>query len=170
VCFEAPVVELLRERDLARHPRLAALGPDLCSPTVDLGEVLARLGRLPPETEIGVALLDQRVASGVGNVYRSETLFACRVDPFARIDDLDSDVHRLLYATASDLLRRNLDGRPRTTAPGGLAVYRKSGRPCPRCGAPIRSRRQGEAARTVYWCPSCQAPAGDRAAGEAAAR
>jgi endonuclease-8 len=156
VCFEAPVVELLRERDLARHPRLAALGPDLCSPTVDLGEVLARLGRLPPETEIGVALLDQRVASGVGNVYRSETLFACRVDPFARVDDLKADAHRRLYATASELLRRNLDGGPRMTSPGGLAVYRKTGRPCPRCRTPIRSRRVGEAARTVYWCPSCQ--------------
>jgi endonuclease-8 len=170
VCFEAPVVELLRERDLARHPRLTALGPDLCSPNVDLDEVVARVGRLPSETEIGVALLDQRVASGIGNVYRSETLFACRVDPFAHVGDLDREVHRRLYATASELLRRNLDGARRTTAPGGLAVYRRSGRPCPRCGAPIRSRRQGEAARTVYWCPSCQADAAGRDNARAVAR
>jgi endonuclease-8 len=170
VCFEAPVVELLRERDLARHPWIAALGPDLCSPNVDLDEVLARVGRLPSETEIGVALLDQRVASGIGNVYRSETLFACRIDPFARVGDLDADLSRRLYATASELLRRNLDGGPRATAPGGLAVYRKTGRPCPRCRTPIRSRRQGEAARTVYWCPSCQAAVGERADDEAAAR
>jgi endonuclease-8 len=170
VCFEAPVVDLLRERDLARHPRLAALGPDLCSPSVDLDEVLARVGRLPADTEIGVALLDQRVASGVGNVYRSETLFACRIDPFARVGELDADVRRRLFATASELLRRNLAGGPRTTSSGGLAVYRRTGRPCPRCGGPIRSRRQGEAARTVYWCPSCQATAADRATGRAAAR
>jgi endonuclease-8 len=157
VCFQAPVVELLREQDLSRHPWLAALGPDLCSPVVDLDEVLARLGRLPAETEIGVALLDQRVASGIGNVYRCETLFACGVDPFARVGDLGPDVRRALYATASELLRRNLDDGPRSTTPGGLAVYRKSGRRCRRCGTPIRSRRQGEAARIVYWCPSCQA-------------
>jgi endonuclease-8 len=128
------------------------------------------VGRLPPETEIGVALLDQRVASGIGNVYRSETLFACRADPFARIGDLEVDVPRRLYATASELLRRNLDGRPRRTSPGGLAVYRKTGRPCPRCGTPIRSRRQGEAARTVYWCPSCQAGASDRTTDRPVAR
>jgi endonuclease-8 len=155
VCFDAPIVELLRERDVARHPRLAALGPDLCSPAVDLDEVLARLDRLQEDSEIGVALLDQRVASGIGNVYKSETLFACRVDPFARLADLAATTRRELYATASELLRRNLDGGPRTTAPCGLAVYRKTGRPCPRCGSPITSRRQGESARTTYWCPSC---------------
>lgn len=160
VCFEAPVVELLRERDLARHPRLTALGPDLCSPEVDLDEVLTRLDRMSPDTEIGVALLDQRVASGIGNVYKSETLFACRVDPFARLAGLGVTTRRELYATASRLLRANLGGQPRTTVPDGLAVYRKTGRPCPRCGSPIRSRRQGEAARTTFWCPSCQvAPA-----------
>jgi endonuclease-8 len=156
VCFDAPVAELLRERDVPRHPRLAALGPDLCSPAVDLDEVLARLDRLPRETEIGVALLDQWVASGIGNVYKSETLFARRLDPFARVADLDAEARRGLYATASELLRRNLDGKPRTTAPGGVAVYGKRGRPCPRCGSPIRSRRQGESARTTYWCPACQ--------------
>jgi endonuclease-8 len=165
VCFRAPVVELLWERDLARHPRLAALGPDLCAPHVDLDDVLARAARLPAETEVGVALLDQRVASGIGNVYKSETLFARRVDPFAPLAALVPDARRALWATASELLRRNLDGGPRVTAPGGLAVYGKAGRPCPRCGSPIRSRRQGESARTTYWCPGCQpssVPVGER--------
>jgi endonuclease-8 len=157
VCFNAPTVELLRERDLARHAVLASLGPDLCAPDVDLEEVLARLGRLPPETEVGVALLDQRVACGVGNVYKSETLFAVRVDPFAPLSALDGPSRRAVYRTASDLLRRNLAGGRRVTAPGGVAVYRRAGRPCPRCGTRIRSRRQGESARATYWCPSCQA-------------
>jgi len=159
VCFSAPVVELLEERELRAHPRLSALGPDLCSPHADLDEALARLDRLPPETEIAVALLDQRVACGVGNVYKSETLFACRTDPFARVGDLDRRARHVILATAWELLRRNLDGGPRATYGGGLAVYRRRGRPCPRCATPIRSRRQGEAARTTYWCPSCQAPA-----------
>lgn len=156
ICLDAPVVELLRDRDLRRHPRLAALGPDLCSPDVDLGEVLARLGRLAPDTAVGVALLDQRVASGIGNVYKSEALFACGLDPFAPIAALDADERRTVYSTASQLLLRNLVGGLRITAPGGLAVYRRAGRPCPRCGAAIASRRQGEAARATYWCPSCQ--------------
>jgi endonuclease-8 len=160
VCFDAPVVELLRERDLPRHPRLSALGPDLCSPDADLAEALARLERLPPGTEVAVALLDQRVASGVGNVYKSEVLFARRVDPFAALDDLDMATKNGLLDTASRMLRANLGGGRRTTAPGGLAVYGKPGRPCPRCGTSIRSARQGAAGRTTYWCPSCQrAPA-----------
>jgi endonuclease-8 len=158
VCFSAPLVELLDERELRTHPRLSALGPDLCSQAADLDEALARMDRLPPETEIGVALLDQRVACGVGNVYKSETLFACRVDPFARVVDLDASARRALLAKASELLRRNLDGGPRVTFEGGLAVYDRARRPCSRCGTAIRSRRQGEAARTTYWCPRCQTP------------
>ncbi len=156
VCFNAPVVELLREPELVRHPMLSALGPDLCSPDVDLDDVLGRLARLPADAEIGVALLNQRVASGIGNVYKSEALFDQRVDPFTPLGELDADTLRSLYATASHLLRRNLGGGPRTTSPGGLGVYGKAGRPCPRCGSTIASRRQGEAARTTYWCPTCQ--------------
>lgn len=159
VCFNAPVVELLRERDVARHPRLGALGPDLCAPEVDLDVIARRLARLPRETQVGVALLDQRVASGIGNVYKSEVLFDRTVDPFAPLEDLGEGTLRELYATASRMLRANLDGGPRLTSPTGLAVYGKAGRPCPRCGSAIAARRQGEAARTTYWCPSCQAPA-----------
>jgi endonuclease VIII len=164
VCFNAPVVELLEAREVRTHPRLSALGPDLCSPDADLDEALARMARLPPETEIGVAILDQRVACGVGNVYKSETLFACRTDPFARVGDLDAVARRALLETASDLLRRNLDGGPRTTYGGGLAVYDRAGRPCPRCGTSVRARRQGEAARTTYWCPACQGSGREEAA------
>jgi endonuclease-8 len=156
VCLRAPVVELLRERDLARHPRLSALGPDLCSPDVDLDEVVSRLARVSADTPVGVVLLDQRIACGIGNVYKSEVLHALRLDPFAPLGDLDPAARRTLYARASELLRRNLSGGPRVTAPGGLAVYGKAGRPCPRCGTAIASRRQGESARTTYWCPACQ--------------
>ncbi len=109
-----------------------------------------------------MALLDQRVASGIGNVIKSETLFARRVDPFTTLGDLDADTRRGLYAAASELLRRNLSGGPRVTSPGGLAVYGRTGRPCPRCRAPIASRRQGETARMTYWCPSCQRPSPSR--------
>ena len=78
---DAPVVELLDDVALRRHPRLVALGPDLCLPNPILDEIGRRLSTLvDPTTEIGVALLDQRVASGIGNVYRSEVLWACRTD------------------------------------------------------------------------------------------
>lgn len=156
VCFNAPVVEVVPTDRVDRHPELIRLGPDLARSDVDLDEALARLGRLDPDTEIGVALLDQRVACGVGNVYKSETLHACRVDPFATIGVLDGATRRALLSTASRQLRANLTGYPRTTVPEGLAVYGRGGEPCRTCATPIAVRRQGEHARATYWCPTCQ--------------
>jgi endonuclease-8 len=163
VCFSAPVVEIISEPD--RHPALAALGPDLAQDGADLDDAVARMDRLlPPTIEIGEALLDQRVACGVGNVYKSEVLFACGIDPSTPLAELPPARRRQLLETASRLLRANLDGWSRTTitsgtprsGSGGLAVYGRVGRPCRRCGTPVRSRRQGDGARVTYWCPACQ--------------
>ena len=137
VCFSAPVVEVLGETELRHHPVLAALGPDLCVADADLDDVLARLDTIDPATPIGVALLDQAVAAGIGNVYRSEVAWACRVDPFRAVRDVEADTRRELYVTAARLLRANLGSPRRTTVPGGLAVYERTGRACPRCGGPI---------------------------------
>lgn len=155
-CVAAPVVELLDDRALRRHPVLSALGPDLCLADLDLDETMRRLDRLVPHAEIGVALLDQRVACGVGNVYKSEVAFACRVDPFTPIAELDRDLRLELWRTASELLRRNLGPGPRRTVQHGLAVYDRAGRPCRLCSTAIAVRRQGEAARPTWWCPRCQ--------------
>lgn len=155
-CSRAPVVELLDEHELRRHPVLSALGPDLCLAAPDLDETMRRLERLDPGTQIGVALLEQRVAGGIGNVYKSEVAFACRVDPFTPLADLEHDSRLELWRTAGELLRRNLGPGPRRTVPQGLAVYDRAGRPCRVCGAPIAVRRQGEAARPTWWCPDCQ--------------
>ena len=157
VCFDAPVIELLDDQGLERHPQLAALGPDLCVPDPDVDEALRRMDALDPATPIGVALLDQRVASGVGNVYRSEVLWAARVDPFRPVAEVGADLRRTLLVTAARMLRANLVGSRRQTVPGGLAVYDRAGRPCRRCAVTIRTRRLGEQARSVWWCPGCQA-------------
>lgn len=156
VCFAAPVVELLTDDEVDRHPVLAALGPDLCDVDPDLDEVVRRLRSIDPATETGVALLDQTLAAGIGNVYRAEVAWVCGVDPFRPIASLDEPTRRTLYATASRLLRANLGTPRRTTIPGGLAVYERAGRACPRCGGTIATRRQGEQARSVWWCPGCQ--------------
>jgi endonuclease-8 len=155
-CFAAPVVELLDDRAVRRHPLLSTLGPDLCLPSPDLEETMRRLDRLDPGTEIGVALLDQRVASGIGNVYKSEVAFACRTDPFTPVAELERDARLDLWRSASELLRANLGPGPRRTVPQGLAVYDRAGRPCYACGGAIAVRRQGEAARSTWWCPGCQ--------------
>jgi endonuclease-8 len=156
VCFSAPEVEWLREAP-GRGGRLGHLGPDLCRPDADLDRAADLMGTVPdPAAEVAVVLLDQRVACGVGNVYKSEVLHACAVNPFTPVGRLDTGQRRRLVGTASRLLRANLGAGPRRTVTGGLAVYGRAGRPCRRCGTTIRSRRQGEQARTTYWCPSCQ--------------
>lgn len=163
VCFLAPDVEVFPTERIDRHPELARLGPDLSRDDADLDAAVERMERLlPPATEIGVALLDQRIAAGVGNVYRSEVLHACGIDPSATVAELDRATRRRLLETASQQLRANLDGYPRVTVTGPdkprLAVYDRAGRPCLVCGTRIEARRMGEQRRVVYWCPSCQEP------------
>ena len=157
VCFAAPTVEMLDPR----RPRRAAagldsLGPDLCRADVDLDEVLRRLERLDPSIEIASALLDQRIAAGIGNVYKSEVCFACGVDPVTPLAALDTAARRALYERAGTLLRANLGRAHRVTTSGGLAVYGRAGNACRRCGTRIRRRQQGAPARSTYWCPTCQ--------------
>jgi endonuclease-8 len=156
VCFTAPTVEWLAG-DPQAHARLGHLGPDLARRGVDVDEAVTRMStHAAPDAEIGVVLLDQRVASGMGNVYKNEVLHACGINPFVPLATVDEVTRRRLLATAARLLRVNLGSGPRTTVPGGVAVYGRAGRPCRRCGAPIRRARQGRPARTTYWCPTCQ--------------
>jgi endonuclease-8 len=169
VCFSAPTVEMLTGdlRGIGPGSRpggaagLATLGPDLCLADVDLDEVVRRLGQLDPATEVAVALLDQHVAAGVGNVYKSEVCFACGLDPRTPVGAIDDATRYELFATASRQLRANLDGARRTTVPGGLAVYGRAGLRCRRCGDRIRRIRQGPTPRNTFFCPSCQ-PTRDR--------
>jgi endonuclease-8 len=160
VCFAAPIVELRRAGDGRDRPTRASqmldrLGPDLCAAGVDLDAIVARLGRLAPETELAAALLDQRVAAGIGNVFKSEICWAERVSPFATIEELDEPTRRRIYETARRQRTDNLTTARRATHRGGLAVYRRDGQRCPRCGAVVRSRRD-RAARSTYWCSTCQ--------------
>lgn len=158
VCFAAPVVETFH-RGAGPPAPLARLGPDLCAPEVDLDAVLARFAALAgPDDEIGEVLLDQRIASGIGNIWKSESCFAVGLDPFAPAAGVPEGTRRRLYAAAHRLLRTNAGAGSRRTAGSGpgLAVYRRAGRGCVRCGTPVRSRRQGPGARTTYWCPHCQ--------------
>lgn len=157
VCFSAPVVELDRTGRRGRPRGTRHLGPDLCREAPDLDECVRRLATaVEADAPVADALLDQRIACGVGNVYKSEVLWACGVHPSTPVGALDDRSRRQLVETAHRLLRSNLDGGPRTTVRGGLAVYGRAGRPCRRCGAPVESARMGEGARSTYWCPTCQ--------------
>ena len=160
VCFNAPVVELYRSRDASRHPGLGSLGPDLIRVDADILDCVARVERYCVEgTTVAELLLDQRVACGVGNVFKSEVLWAVELHPSTRVEALTIDQRYRLIDRAADMLRANAERAERITvpgAPGGLAVYGRTGKPCLRCGAPVAVRRHGEQARVTYFCPGCQ--------------
>jgi endonuclease-8 len=163
VCFDAPTVELLESRALAIHPGLRWLGADLITTDEPVEVLVARLRALPAATPVGEALLDQRALAGLGNVYRSEVCFLERIDPFRPLAQLDEATLARLIATARRLIRANRLAPARSTVPHArdpgerLWVYGRTGRPCRRCGTPIRSRTAGERPRRTWWCPNCQA-------------
>jgi endonuclease-8 len=160
VCFSAPVMRVLGARALAHDAQLATLGPDLLDPACDLERARHNL-RLEPSLEIGDALMQQRLVAGIGNVYKSETLFSCRVNPFERVRGLDdSQLNALLGRARTDLKRNTTRGAARVTRvalSGPRAwVYLRARLPCLVCGAAIEMRRQGTVPRSTYYCRRCQ--------------
>jgi endonuclease VIII len=158
VCFDAPVIELFETRAEAIHPTLARLGPDLLDEDWGPAHAEAAHRRLRDPARatqtISEALLDQRALAGIGNIWRNETLFRERVDPWAAVGDLDEATIDRLVATARDLLRRSAGI---TAGRSPMGVYRRAGRPCRRCGTLVRSAAQDIGIqRTTYWCPTCQ--------------
>jgi endonuclease-8 len=138
-----PVLELRRRR----HERVERLGPDVMLEPPDLGGMLTRLRATDQAREVGDAVVDQRLVSGIGNMWKAEGLFLARVSPWSRLADVGDDELRHVLEETSRAMREGRRGR---------LVYRRAGRPCPRCSTAIRSRPQGDAARTAYWCPACQ--------------
>jgi len=168
VCFVPRVAEIVREADEAAHPSLRALGPDVVAAEVDVEAAVARL-QARGGMAIGAALLDQTAVSGIGNIYKSETLFLCRVDPFRPVADVGADGLRRIVETAHSLMRRSAVGGARlalTERSRRYWVYGRSGRPCRRCATLIRRERQGTPSRSTYWCPRCQGTEGREATNE----
>jgi endonuclease VIII len=143
ILWNGPVLEL--DHGVARR-----LGPDILAGQPDYDEMVARIRR-DPARAVGDALLDQRLVSGIGNVWKVESLWAERVSPWRRVGDVTDDELRAVLATAHRLMRAALDA-----VPGTRHVYRRKGHMCPRCGMPIKSWPQGDGARMAYWCPECQ--------------
>ncbi|TWT77266.1 Endonuclease 8 1 [Posidoniimonas polymericola] len=162
VNFNPKLLKLVTATTLRRNDYLQRLGPDLMLPGVELAAVLPRL-RVHNAAPMGEAVMNQTIAAGIGNVYKSETLFICRINPWTLVGEL-SDLRLTDYlAETHRLMRINRKSGKRTTRFAGdgqrFWVYGRRGEPCFKCETPIRLRRQGDAGRTTYWCPRCQPPA-----------
>jgi endonuclease VIII len=169
VGFNVPVAEWLDGKSMARQEDLRGLGPDLLGDAFDEDEAIRRFHERGT-TEIADALLNQRVVAGAGNIYKSEVLFICGVNPFAPVAALGEDTLRQIVRIAQKYMRANVTdprggivtyrGYGRTTGRGNpgerLYVYGRARQPCRKCGSAIRVRPQGGNARLTYWCPTCQ--------------
>jgi endonuclease-8 len=156
--FRLPVVELIRTSQEDRT--VGHLGPDLLGPDWDADEAVRRLVA-EPERELGPALLDQRNLAGIGNLYKAEVCFLHGLSPWLPVRDVPDMA--AVVGTAHELLEANKLRWDQVTTgdkrPGRhVYVFERAGRPCWRCGTPVRVADQGDplTARVTYWCPTCQ--------------
>ena len=153
VQFDGPVLELMTEGRTRFDQRLAALGPDVLAEELDAERFLRRLRADDPTRGIGDALLDQSTVAGLGNMWKAEGCWEAGIDPWRPVAEVsDAEAVAILervrprMAHSAELGPRALEHR----------IYGRAGRPCPRCGALVRARGQGDDNRTTFWCPGCQ--------------
>jgi endonuclease-8 len=170
VAFNVPIAEFHTAHSLARQDDMRQIGPDLLGETFDMAEAIRR-ARERNATSMAELLLNQRVVAGIGNIFKSETLFTTGIDPFAAVSALTDEELEIVFAKARALLAMNVTdnkgdgivtyaGLRRTTGRSDprdrVWVYGRRGDPCRRCGTPIEYRKHGVDARSTYWCPTCQ--------------
>lgn len=172
IAYDVKQVKLLRTAD--EEQLLGSLGPDLLDPAWDEDPTLRERAltnlAAEPERSIGLAILDQHVLAGIGNIYRSELCFLRRLHPAAPVST-EQDPGALVDL-AHRLLVLNRDREVRVTTGGMLGrdgdlwVYGRGGKQCRRCRTRIQRgelaepRLEGTEARVLWFCPRCQAGPG----------
>ncbi len=147
------------------HPLLAKLGPEPLADGFD-GDWLWQRAR-GRRVAIKSFIMNAEVVVGVGNIYASEALFEAGIHPLRQAQRVSRVRMQRLATAIRDVLNRALaaggttlrDFSGGTGEPGyfrqQLNVYERAGRPCRRCGKPVRARVIGQ--RSSYYCTSCQA-------------
>lgn len=150
--------------DAAAHPLIARLGPEPLEDAFDAA-VLYK-GTRGRRAAVKLALTDNKLVVGVGNIYASEALFRAGIRPTRAAGRLTRDQCARLVdavrATLGDAIAAGgstlRDYVGSTGEPGAFqleyAVYGRTGLPCPACGTPVRATRQGQ--RSTFYCPTCQ--------------
>src|SRR3954466_4010496 len=147
-----------------------AFGPEPLEPS--FGGAVFRRGRRRRKGRLKPLLLDQTFIAGVGNIYADEALWSARLHPLRTAGSLRRPDERRLYEAIRTVLSEAVARRGSSiddyTAPDGdgsmqerLAVYQRTGEPCPRCGRPVRRVVVG--GRATHFCSWCQRlPRADR--------
>ncbi len=147
--------------------QIAELGPDPLRCDADPGLAWAKISR--SRRSIAALLMDQKILSGVGNVYRGEVLFRNRINPHRPGNELSRRSWNAIWADLVELMPQGVqDSRINTVREEHLPqlfsahgrrgsrnyVYRRTGLPCWVCGTPVRS--EVLAGRNLFWCSRCQ--------------
>jgi endonuclease-8 len=153
VQFRGPILELMRDSRTTFDPYLRRLGPDVLADELDWPSILVRLRADDPTRPVADALLDQRTLAGIGNLWKNESLYECRIDPWRPLSDVPDDVLEQVVRKARDMMLREVRHGGRLA---GGEVFEQGGKGCRRCGDRIRVRGQWDENRMTYWCPTCQ--------------
>jgi len=137
------VDEFLKEREL---------GPDALD--LGLGEFRKIVGK--HRGAVKSVLMNQRLISGIGNIYADEILFRARIHPATQIARLNDTALTKLFRATHYVLERAITARANTNQipKSWLLPHRGKGRKCPRCGKRLESATIG--GRTAWFCPHCQ--------------
>jgi len=154
-------MKVLTAIQLKRHPVLGRVGPEPLSADFDAA-ALARACR-GKKVALKIALMDQRVIAGIGNIYASEALHAARLSPFRRASSIVTssgapghEAYELTKAIKQVLTAAIDRTSGKSYRSGRFRVYGRGGERClrPRCIGVIKRRTQG--GRSTYYCPVCQ--------------
>ena len=155
------IMDLARAEHLLRHASLGPMGPEPLSRAFDAKALAERCANR--RVALKVALLDQRVVAGIGNIYASEALHLARLSPFRPASTIATTTGRprqsckRLVAAIKSVLRRaiSLKESDRYRA-SEFRVYDRAGEPCPTPGCRGTIARIGQAGRSTFYCPACQ--------------
>jgi formamidopyrimidine-DNA glycosylase len=155
------VMDLLSDSGLSRHTSLGSMGPEPLSRGFDAAALASRCaGRRMP---LKVALLDQRIVAGIGNIYASEALHLARLSPFRQAATLATRAGAprpaaiRLAAAIKAVLRRAIGLTDSARYRGqGFRVYDREGEACPTPGCRGTVARAWQAGRSTFYCPVCQ--------------
>jgi formamidopyrimidine-DNA glycosylase len=161
---------LLSEEELVE--RLAPLAPEPLESGFDVEYLREVLGSR--RAQIKPLLLDQKVVSGIGNIYVDEILFDARIHPRRKASTLSGREFDVLHAAILKNLKAGIEHRGTTVRlyrdvlnrPGDhqnhLRVFEKHGEECPECGGKIV--REKVSGRPTHYCPGCQREEGGESA------
>lgn len=157
-------IKLLPTTELKEEKFIAKLGPEplIGNPTPDY---LKRMSR-HPKSLVKAALLNQEIVAGIGNIYADEALWGAMIHPKTRVENLSKKQLEDILNAAIEVMSFSINkggstDRNYLNAKGEKGnyltfanVFRKEGKPCPRCGHVIEKIRV--AGRGTHICSNCQ--------------